>query len=524
MATTYSQLQYNVSCYTFQMLIKPEVVWHNLSVKDLYRTRQHSDVQIFTSDGVLELHKLILAAASEFLKVCLLSADEKDTEISAISLPDYTRSEVETLLAFLYGQDEELGKGAKSLYWCLFPPSCKEDCSDSEPLVKVELDNSDGGDNLKDSDNDFDIFGELGEGKNKRGKRRSSMSDYDDEVDEECSKRRKRAVRPVKLPSGGRFNCSDCAYDTLSKSEFIQHVTLHKKVFCTECQKVLKCRAFRKHCEKMHLAECLECRVTFNERNEAADHIAKVHAGETFRHCSHCQIKWGSDETVQTHEMNCVYLTVEEIERERTRRPKKDYCVTKNLPFPIDESKPNECPAEGCPYTSSERGRLRNHYFVWHCRQKCPYCDKVLGVFHLEDHVINMHTKKYQFVCEICSQGFFRKNKLQNHMEEEHIRDPKYVCDLCGEKFFGRAKLATHKHHHHTQHKCLWCEKVYKSKKSLIKHLNSQHHGVGIAELFKDKYGKYKRVRALKDFMGNEMSKDVNSTVLGPETVASHIY
>ena len=321
------------------------------------------------------------------------------------------------------------------------------------------------------------------------------------------------------LPIVGPFDCSFCDFKSGALPLYVDHLMkVHKKAYCVECQKPITNYQLIKHCQR-HPIECLMCKIHLANQEDVTKHRLNVHSLETYRSCVHCHIKFGNDEAVSTHEGNCVQLTVQEIENNRIMRPRHEYNLTKNVPFPVTDD-PTVCPASGCQYRHPKPSFVRHHYFVKHCKQKCPHCEKVLGVYHLEDHVITVHTKKFEHVCHICSQGFFRKNKLQHHIDEEHIKDPKFVCDTCGKKFFSLPKLTKHKSMSHVSHKCQFCDKAYTMKKALQKHLNSQHNGMGLEDLYRDRHGNVRDVKALKD---SHNTRKIEVNLLGAETIAAHV-
>lgn len=157
----------------------------------------------------------------------------------------------------------------------------------------------------------------------------------------------------------------------------------------------------------------------------------------------------------------------------------------------------NFSPYEGCAYSNPKSGRVRNHYLTKHCRQRCPYCNKILSALHMERHVMMDHTKDYNFVCDKCSKGFFKQRDLTNHIDEEHVKELKHVCDLCGKAFFSAGKLYAHKYRAHIRNdwRCDPCGKKYTNQGSLIKHLKRYHNGEGIDKLFKDENGLFRQVR-----------------------------
>ena len=326
----------------------------------------------------------------------------------------------------------------------------------------------------------------------------------------------------------GQFQCSErnCFFFGDTKSSLADHVKFHGKEFCLLCDRVINQAQFQKHMSANHekrdpnqtLFECLEC----EEHFEDSESHRLMHE-DSYRDCAFCHVKFGGKEKLESHEWQC--MPTPTSGRSGKFKNRRKFGPTANIVVPFKEDRPNECPYEGCGFTAEKQSRVRGHYFSRHCRQKCPYCDAILGVYGLERHIMVLHTKKFNFVCHICSAGFFKESELSNHIEEEHIKDPKYICEDCGAAFFSNKKMYAHRFRSHKANswKCEPCGKTYTAQSSLIKHLKRYHNGEGIDKLFKDKQGNYKQVRVYRHVGNEDLAAKVASTLLDSNTIASHV-
>ena len=109
-------------------------------------------------------------------------------------------------------------------------------------------------------------------------------------------------------------------------------------------------------------------------------------------------------------------------------------------------------------------------------------CDTCGSIFNLEKklikHYYNCHSRSdpvRPFVCKICKKAFKYKSKLEEH-SGVHIEE-KFVCCTCGTKFKHQRHLNAHKKKHSLEateekgHLCETCQKVFKTKYDLTRHL-----------------------------------------------------
>ncbi|RXG73124.1 Zinc finger protein 91, partial [Armadillidium vulgare] len=96
----------------------------------------------------------------------------------------------------------------------------------------------------------------------------------------------------------------------------------------------------------------------------------------------------------------------------------------------------------------------------------------------LKHHMKRIHEKIKNFVCNLCSKGFFDKNVYNYHMRLHKGEFP-YVCSFCGKKFSHVSNLLRHERMHTGErpHKCPYCPKAFIQAVTLREHLR-KHESV----------------------------------------------
>lgn len=168
----------------------------------------------------------------------------------------------------------------------------------------------------------------------------------------------------------------------------------------------------------------------------------------------------------------------------------------------------NQKPRLPCPHCNKSfpRNYLRIHMKAHvGAKKKCPHCNYTTPYSKsLKFHISKIHTKEFDYNCDMCGRGFMEKYSLKEHIKKEHgegitcetcqktfhseyylkihqeTHKPdyemrNYVCDLCNRRFLSRKMLRQHllKHSGSTKvYKCTYCNKELSSNASLKAHTN----------------------------------------------------
>ena len=121
--------------------------------------------------------------------------------------------------------------------------------------------------------------------------------------------------------------------------------------------------------------------------------------------------------------------------------------------------------------------------------QKCTLCSKeYLQPQYLNRHIKVDHPNASQS-CEKCNESFTTLDLLTAHMKAVHITEDA-TCTICNLTFQQKSELDEHmlvhdlpnekpqdlsKDKHDNEFKCLMCEKIYRHKYHLTRHVKSSH-------------------------------------------------
>jgi len=110
---------------------------------------------------------------------------------------------------------------------------------------------------------------------------------------------------------------------------------------------------------------------------------------------------------------------------------------------------------------------------------KCDVCFKSFKYINsLLRHRKQLHRGDLVFRCTVCPYGTKVFLEFSGHLRKSHADDFKLapyglVCAICGKKFLSHDNLTSHmKFHKAPQFQCSYCNKMFKAKRSVIRHEN----------------------------------------------------
>ena len=124
----------------------------------------------------------------------------------------------------------------------------------------------------------------------------------------------------------------------------------------------------------------------------------------------------------------------------------------------------------------------------------CQDCEKGFSSkFNHNNHKLTIHgEEKESFSCHQCEKTFTSKSNLNRHKESKHVEnEPSFDCEECGKTFIRNDTLLRHlRTEHNVMGKtiilpgvnseeepfaCYICDKAYKDKNSVIRHIERNH-------------------------------------------------
>ena len=109
---------------------------------------------------------------------------------------------------------------------------------------------------------------------------------------------------------------------------------------------------------------------------------------------------------------------------------------------------------------------------------KCKFCEFCGPSGDLKRHLEQVHEKKKQFRCEICSKDFFRKQHMRDHIAAVHEGKKPFKCENCGTNFAKAFQLKSHivsVHEGRKPYSCDTCNDKFSSKHGLQYHVTVKH-------------------------------------------------
>ncbi|CAD7087641.1 unnamed protein product [Hermetia illucens] len=236
----------------------------------------------------------------------------------------------------------------------------------------------------------------------------------------------------------------NCARTFKSIFAFHQHVKLH-------CTFEYELQALERE-KKSQMFECKweGCESKFNVVYRLSEHVRK-HTNEKIVGCYHCGGIFRSNTILFNH-----------CKRQLANNTQEYQC------------------AECFKYFASER-LLRQHVVVHVNRLKCTMCNMTCNnLYSLSKHIRYRHLNERPFGCTFCDRGFVCKADLSKHIERIHEKKV-YECAEAGCDFSCKALFLLKRHDAEVHgnspaiYACHCCEKMYKTGKTLSKHLIRVH-------------------------------------------------
>lgn len=286
-----------------------------------------------------------------------------------------------------------------------------------------------------------------------------------------------------------------------------------KRFMCDLCEMRFSLRiSLKMHIMKIHREEksrpfvCEICQKGFPVKSNLEEHLL-IHSGEKKYECDICRKKFHEKSTLLHH----IRVVHSEIKQRSEEHMDNVHTKEKAMPFvsetyeegfsvetSLEEDmlipsaeKNHEC--DICEKKFRFKSVLLRHIRGVHARLKCPYakpvfCDICKKKFSekssLKRHMNNIHVeiKPRPYVCEICQKGFTIKKTLQDHMLT-HSEEKNYGCDTCEKRFRQKCALIRHIRVVHEGIKCNsgepficnLCQMRFTQKSSLRRHMKNVH-------------------------------------------------
>ncbi|ESP05447.1 hypothetical protein LOTGIDRAFT_102986, partial [Lottia gigantea] len=244
--------------------------------------------------------------------------------------------------------------------------------------------------------------------KNYKGKSKKTVTKKSKEV-KVTPKRLKAEIKPIKTQKPPRYVCRICDEGFTRETNFQAHIATHTGTLPFICNvegcnkgfknKYLYLRHQNIH-QNGHMLSCLYCDKKFRRKDHLKNHMLVHDLNRNIWKCEQCNKIYMRYERYKFH-----------LALHHAKESEPPHCVFCEKDF---ESKENVI-----FHLNSVHSRYKS--ICGKERQiKCHLCDKMfLTNQDVQRHMIT-HTQKKEFLCDICSQVFGRKDHLTRHIKNAH--------------------------------------------------------------------------------------------------------
>ena len=111
----------------------------------------------------------------------------------------------------------------------------------------------------------------------------------------------------------------------------------------------------------------------------------------------------------------------------------------------------------------------------------CIFCSEKISFSLFGKHVRLKHPEK-EHACKVCGNVFETKENLENHVQSHGDSKFYLLCERCDRVCLSQYQLQIHKRDHNIKnfesHSCDQCDRVFKVKDKLLKHMELHENGV----------------------------------------------
>jgi len=409
---------------------------------------ENPDVELICSDGRILVHRVLLAATSQWMKN-IFKVSLTDDPIQTVMLQDVQTYQIIPTIDFLYGRSDKLTRDEmnKDLLFDVFNssfPNCSvniivkteneerkinfdtrpsvETCLEAsfDDMLQVEI--KEEKDEMYEDNKDvlYDLMME-----------EQNWSDDNQNFDavKPPTKRKKKKI--IKGNAEGKSEdfyqekekliCEKCNKEFAHKSSLTKHMKfIHSSGVKSKCDlcsyETANSHDLKIHRQRMHEGvewPCDQCEYRSRSKSHLKHHIKTKHEGFRLQ-CDQCDNQYTDHSSLRSHRQ-------------------KEH---ENIKYPCKE----------CSYIGSNKQNLYTHQKRCHLEKQlmCDECDFATATNPVLKEHKAIHHQGFRFKCDICDYTTKARSSLQYHRKVKHS-DSKIPCDVCGFMAWNDSHLKSHK-------------------------------------------------------------------------------
>ncbi|EAT39680.1 AAEL008550-PA [Aedes aegypti] len=285
------------------------------------------------------------------------------------------------------------------------------------------------------------------------------------------------------------YHCEDCPVKFESFAMILRHtIDIHGKAYIMCCNVRYRTRALLfQHVQLMKNPDAFKCEICgksymlhFNYvRHKQEAHLNK---DQLIFECDRCPKRFPKKKLLQTH-----IAKHETLEKEKAKCEICGKCLRTQISLrehieAVHEKKANFI-CEICSKPFTKRQLFLNHRITHdltadQLKKQCPICKRWQKNTKIWKQHLARHKNEGAYKCDHCEHVSINLLSLKDHIERQHKKIRKFVCDLCGKEYSRAVTLREHVANAHTGkplYRCTFCDKKFFSNASMYSHRKKTH-------------------------------------------------
>jgi uncharacterized C2H2 Zn-finger protein len=220
---------------------------------------------------------------------------------------------------------------------------------------------------------------------------------------------------------------------------------------------------------------CSKCGKLFQLESSLIRHSRDLHSATFNFPCLHCDAKFDSHKELISH-LNLVH----NMKTETILHIENIFAIESKLKNPFKADKLNQLKNEKKKKKSTmSTSPIKLEVSKSNCKSNfCIECaEQFDDVEEFDEHLKLFHEKAAKHACIKCGKLFLHKRSMKKHLRELHSASRMTMCLQCDKKCHSNKELIDHLKivHNIKTITCTHCEKSFKCRRDLKRHMNSVH-------------------------------------------------
>ena len=257
-----------------------------------------------------------------------------------------------------------------------------------------------------------------------------------------------------------RYKCTFCHKSYLIKEEhaFKLHVYNHQALadICIQCGKLFPAFGeIDRHLRvsgPYHDDQCAQCPQKFTSHKDYRAHVKFDHPCWKYK-CGFCKEVFKKANELKYH-----VSVIHKGTRKQTNLKDKSarefcelcgnsYTNLKSHVTQVHEKVDYQLPCPHCDVKLRDKATLKRHIELYHVKDPCPDCGKVIPRANMRRHKAVWHDAERKFKCDVCGKSFIKSQGLRDH-KNIHTGEKPYKCKYCNACFASNGTHAAHQRSH----------------------------------------------------------------------------